>query len=195
MFKIQFINIKIIALLSFIVMMNACRDRDDFQSIPGSVRGFKPVYLDKNAKYEDSIYSTVSRALVTPGKIYVYQSFLLINELGKGIHIYDNSNPTTPLPVAFIVVPYNFDMAVKDNVLYADSYIGLVAIDINNLPDITVSKIIKYERNQKFPPLPVDFTWGGWGRSARTYFECIDENRGVVIDWEEVQLIEPKCYK
>ncbi len=70
--------------------------------------------------------------LVQPGKIYIKDHFLFINEIKKGIHIFDNSDPSNPRPITFINIPGNGDMAVMDHILYADSYMDLVAIDISN---------------------------------------------------------------
>lgn len=65
------------------------------------------------------------------GKIYVFRDFLFINEPMKGIHIFNNANPSDPKAVAFLNIPGNVDMAVKDNVLYADSYVDLLAFDLS----------------------------------------------------------------
>ncbi len=70
--------------------------------------------------------------LERPGKIYVKDQYLFINEIKKGIHVIDNSNPSNPRHVSFISIPGNGDMAVKGHILYADSYMDLVAIDISN---------------------------------------------------------------
>lgn len=69
--------------------------------------------------------------LVNPGKIYTKDQYLYINELKQGIHLIDNRNPSAPIPVAFIRIPGNGDMAIRNNILYADSYMDLVAFDIS----------------------------------------------------------------
>ncbi len=76
--------------------------------------------------------SEASRAIESPGKIYLYGNYIFLNELNKGIHIIDNSNPEAPDNFAFINIPGNVDMAVKGNILYADSYMDLLAIDISD---------------------------------------------------------------
>lgn len=73
-----------------------------------------------------------AKELEAPGKIFYYNGYLLINELHKGIHVIDNRDPKAPLNTGFIELPGNLDMAVHNNVLYADSYLDLVAIDITN---------------------------------------------------------------
>ncbi len=72
------------------------------------------------------------RALEHPGKIYVKDKYLFINEIKEGLHIIDNSDPTNPKAVAFIKIPGNGDLAVRGNILYADSYSDLVALDISD---------------------------------------------------------------
>lgn len=84
------------------------------------------------ANIRNSIKSATARDLEKPGKIYIKGNFLFINELKKGIHIIDNTNAKAPLNIAFIEILGNVDMAVQDNILYADSYTDMVAIDIND---------------------------------------------------------------
>ena len=47
------------------------------------------------------------------------------------------------------------------------------------------------------PPLPGDRTvfTGRNFRSFKTYFECIDPNKGIVVGWREDTLKKPKCYQ
>ncbi|MDQ3016163.1 MAG: hypothetical protein M3R25_05515 [Bacteroidota bacterium] len=73
-----------------------------------------------------------SKDLNAPGKIFYYNGYLMINEINLGIHVIDNRNPEAPVNVGFIELPGNLDMAVEGNILYADSYLDLVAIDITD---------------------------------------------------------------
>lgn len=73
-----------------------------------------------------------ARQLVRPGKMYVKGNYLFINEIKEGIHVIDNSNPASPQFVSFINIPGNGDIAVRDNILYADSFSDLVALDIQD---------------------------------------------------------------
>jgi len=93
---------------------------------------YEPIY-----KTVDEIRQPIAieavRDLKKPGKIYMYHNYLLINEQFEGIHVIDNSNPASPNKVAFIKIEGNIDMAMKGNILYADSYIDLVTIDMTNV--------------------------------------------------------------
>ncbi len=93
-------------------------------------RGTEPVitYLKDLRK---GISSGAVRSLENPGKIYIKDKYLFINELKKGIHVIDNSNASSPKFVAFINIPGNIDMAVKDDIMYADSYTDVVSLEIS----------------------------------------------------------------
>ncbi len=70
--------------------------------------------------------------LENPGKIYVYGDYLFVNEIKKGIHVFDNSDVSNPVNLAFIRIWGNVDLAVKDNILYADNFFDLLSIDISD---------------------------------------------------------------
>ncbi len=91
---------------------------------------YTPVY--KTRAQLRNISVSDAKPLKNPGKIYVYNQYLLINELHKGIHIFDNSDIKNPVNLAFISIPGNVDIAVKDNILYADNFIDLLSFDISN---------------------------------------------------------------
>lgn len=69
----------------------------------------------------------------TTGKIYLYKDYLFINEPNKGIHIYDNANPSSPKALGFIPIVGNFDLGVQNDLLYADNIVDLITIDISNI--------------------------------------------------------------
>lgn len=70
--------------------------------------------------------------LINLGKIYVKDNYIFINELKKGLHIIDNANPQQPQNIAFLKIPGVIDIAVKDNILYVDSYMDMVTFDISD---------------------------------------------------------------
>lgn len=88
-----------------------------------------------------------AQPLEQTGKIYVYKNYLFINEVNKGIHVINNSNPASPVNLYFVAVPGNVDIAVKDNFLYADSYSDLVVFDISDVTNIHTVQFV----NNVFP--------------------------------------------
>ena len=94
-------------------------------------RGTESVRVTLN-ELRTSIKMLPAQDLENPGKIYVKDNYLFINEVKKGIHIIDNSNPSLPRAISFIQILGNIDIAMKGNILYADSYTDFVALDITN---------------------------------------------------------------
>src|SRR5689334_23116956 len=90
-----------------------------------------PVYKEKAEVYAN-IKSNAPQDIKSPGKIYVYGQYIFLNEIDRGVHIIDNSNPANPVRRAFINIPGNLDIAVKGNTLYADLYTDMVVVDISN---------------------------------------------------------------
>ena len=159
---------KIIALLILFVGFNSCMDEYSEVFTANS-----PVYLS----YEDlreSVKTIDAIDLVNPGKIYFKDGYIFVNEEMKGIHIIDNRNPSSPLNIKFIEIPGNVDLAIKNNILYADSYIDLVAIDIL---DITNPKEVNRVKDV-FPYLTPN------PKSEDYRLATVDREKGVVIDWE-----------
>ncbi|MBL6444812.1 hypothetical protein JMN32_00725 [Fulvivirga sp. 29W222] len=147
----------------------------------GEMEVYTPIYAGE----EDNIISFQdSYPLKKPGKIYVYGSYLFVNEQQIGIHIINNENPAELEYVVFFRLPGNVDMAVRGNYLYADHVGDLVAINISDLRKPVVSTRIEgiYSYAVMMPPEP-------------GYFECIDRARKhLMIGWEKKIVENPECY-
>ena len=94
-------------------------------------RRYSPVTFTAT-QLRQGVQTESAQPLVNPGKIYTKDQFLFINELKQGIHIIDNHDPSAPKPVAFIRIPGNGDIAIRNSILYADSYMDLIAFDVSN---------------------------------------------------------------
>ncbi len=70
------------------------------------------------------------------GKIWIHGSQLFINAPGRGVQVMDNSNTRRPESIGFVGIPGNMDMAVIDNLMFANHFEDLVVFDweayINN---------------------------------------------------------------
>lgn len=107
------------------------------------------------------------------GKIYLYQNFILLNEPGKGIHVINNINKEQPKIISFINIPGNYEMAVRGDRLFANSYMDLVVLDISNPENVTLSKRIE----DIFLNLA----------QQEQYY---DLEKGVLVSWEPKEIIE-----
>ena len=153
--------------LFILVIINSCMDEYTEEFTANS-----PVYMAYD-DLRDAVKRTTSRELVNPGKIYFKDGYIFINESLKGVHIINNTDPRNPQNIGFIEIPGNADIAIKENTLYADSYIDLVAIDISNLNNIRevsrIEKVFPYTT----PPIDDDYPMAK-----------VDEEKGVVLEWE-----------
>ena len=132
---------------------------------------YEPVYTTAQA-LRDSVEIVDPRDINNPGRIYLKDGFLFINEAGAGIHIIDNRVVSSPKKLAFIEIPGNYDLAAKGNYLYADSYIDLLVFDISDLNNITeVNRIESVFENY--------YAWNG----------LFTESLGVITSWTE-QVVE-----
>lgn len=146
-----------------------------------TVVGYKPVYA--TADELEKINTTESEPLEKPGKIYIYNDLLLVNDKAKGVHIYNNSNSANPQEVSFISIPGNMDFSVRQGILYADNTTDMVVIDIS----VPSKPVYKNRIKNVFPVQQFPDQTGA--------FECVDSEKGMVIGWEKATLINPKCSK
>jgi hypothetical protein len=104
---------------------------------------YRPI-IELKAEVLKKINGVAATSVQAPGKFYLYGNYVFLNEIDKGVHVIDNSNPVIPKRVAFINIPGNLDIAVKGNTLYADLYTDLLAIDISNPLNVKVTKTIPH---------------------------------------------------
>lgn len=131
---------------------------------------YEPVFLERS-QFESSVALKNSLAIGISGKIYVKDDLLFINELFKGFHVYDNSDPTNPKSIKFLAVPGATDMAIRNNMIYINQATDLIAISYNY--DNTSAALTKRIPNT-FPTL----------RSPDGYDAYDIPENSVVIDWK-----------
>lgn len=97
-----------------------------------------PIYLTKDEIRAGSLTNEAPRELCNPGQIYYYNQHIFINERGEGVHVINNQDPENPTNIAFLNIPGNDDIAIKNGILYANNYIDLLSIDIRNFNNATL---------------------------------------------------------
>lgn len=139
---------------------------------------FEPVYTSVE-ELRSSVALTEPRAIESMGKLYFKDGFLYVNEPNQGVHVIDNRDPSNPISKAFITIPGAFDLAINGNILYSDSYIDLVAIDISD-PN-TAKEVGRLE---------------GAFVGYNSYGFYVDPELGLVTDWvetSEVSVTKSSC--
>jgi len=174
--KVYFSAIISTFFLSMICM--SCIDGESY--LLEEVEGFKPIYV---SAIENEIQFQPAKGIEEPGKIYVFGSYLFINEKYEGVHIINNADPRNPINRAFISIPGNVDIAVHNNVLYDDNYNDLVAIDLSDINNLKVCdrEVDVFSLSNQYPD------------AFGIYFECVDNSKGIVVGWERATLHKPKC--
>lgn len=100
-----------------------------------------PVYQQKQ-NIIDSVNGDASEPIDSLGKIYVMGQYIFLNDVNKGIHVLDNSDPSHPVRVAFLRIPGNQDLVIKDNTLYADMFCDLLSIDISDIRHAKINSML-----------------------------------------------------
>ena len=162
-------------LLAISVLLESCSDKCEVRS---EFVYLEPVYTTV-AELRASIDLTAPQEIKAVGQIYIKDHYLFVNDPGKGIHVIDNRNPSDPLPIKFLKIPDNFDLAVKGNTLYADSYVDLIAFDISNINSIEETGRLE-----------------GVFKNYRSFGIATDVNCCVITEWREVRnvhLSESDC--
>jgi hypothetical protein len=151
----------------FSVFFFSCED-----STYKEYKGYAPVYMSYN-DLRSAVKLEQNVDLQNPGKIYFKDNYLFIIEELKGFHVFDNSDPASPVKKNFIKVPGIIDMTISGNIMYADSYVDIVILDLQNIANITevgrMKDIIPYTIPRYNNDYPV-------GR--------VDQDKGVVTGWE-----------
>ncbi|WP_143157232.1 LVIVD repeat-containing protein [Cnuella takakiae] len=119
--------VQLLVLLCFPLLFTSCL-KDECRN---KFTIYQPVYKSLSSVRKEMGF-TQARKMERPGKIYQYGAYLLVNELWKGIHVFDNTNPASPRKLGFINILGNVDIAIRNNVLYADSYSDLAVIPVSN---------------------------------------------------------------
>ena len=155
-----------------------------YEDCDEKVWGLRPTYsndINDIVKMEDP------RALTRPGKIYTYRNYLLVNEVQKGFHIIDNSDPRNPIQEKFLSIAGSNDVAIQNGYIYADQFENLIVVSLDSLLDIVGRNRIlsAFENYGYYDAAPDEFD---------VYYECPDPSLGVVIGWE-ADSVEYACYR
>lgn len=163
------------ALLGLSLFFESC---DDICEEQYAYSYYEPVYTSL-ADIRSGIEVDEPRSITNVGKIYFKDGYLFVNEPGEGIHIIDNRDPENPQHKSFIVIPGNSELAIRNNILYVDSYIDLVGLDISNLENIVEVSRLENVFSQ-----------------YNSFGFYVDPQLGLVTSWVErtdVEITESPC--
>ena len=151
-----------------------------------SVMGSKPIYTSFSEAKKIS-YSNQALPVLTPGNIYAKGNLIYQLEIGKGIHVIDNSVPSQARRVGFIIINGSSQISIKGNYLYSNSYDDLVVLDISNQTSVTEVKRV----SNAFPQGNYEYPLAE--PTEKGYYECIRYD-SVIIGWQKAKVLNI-CYK
>ncbi len=162
--------LQIFLTLVFIMIAFSCEEEEKY-----TYEALSPVYMSFE-EFRMPVKSSPAMEIQQAGKIYFKDNYIFVNEVNRGIHVIDNSNPVQPQKISFYEIIGNVDMAIRGSILFVDSYVDLVAIDISNI----TSPVEAGRIENAFPevlPIPDD-------PSLPYAWDEIDRSKGVIVDWE-----------
>jgi len=147
--------------------------------------GYQPIYASETEAKE--VTYLAPQEMKNQGKIYVKGDYIYIGDIDLGVHVIDNSDPENPQKVGFLRIYGNRDIAIKGHSLYADNFEDLITIDISDISNPVITKRLEnvYEYEGVFYPPNVPYG---------TYFECVDDSKGYVIGWKEIESDNLNCF-
>ncbi|MCL2727585.1 MAG: hypothetical protein FWD56_04295 [Bacteroidales bacterium] len=140
----------------------------------------EPIFMDTKAFRESVSVTTKAQPINNHGKMCFYQGYLYVSETEKGIHIINNNDPSKPQNVGFIELIGNVDLAIRNDKLYADSYMDLVWFDISDPQKPELEGRLE-DVFTKYFCLPLTRN-----NYLIDYRSCFDENgamKGIVVGW------------
>lgn len=146
------IHILLLSIISVFVSSCFFSDPDRWDEEPASASLYEPVTVSRS-ELNEGVSITGPREIENSGKIYVKDNYLFVGEKYKGFHVFNNTNPSNPYQIAFIIVPGATDIAIKNDILYLNNAVDLVAatVDYASLT-LTVQKRIQNAFPQLISP-------------------------------------------
>ena len=136
-----------------------------------------PIYMTYQ-RLRESVQVERPRSPDRIGRLYLYGDYVFLNEKNQGIHIIDNRDPVAPVNIGFIRVPGNTEIAIRSNYLYADSYVDLVTLDLNDPNNVRlVNRQVDIFPYDVFQNIPYNVSFSG---------SDINSRNGVVVSYKTV---------
>jgi hypothetical protein len=150
------------------------------------VWGNKPVYAAADVAREIA-YTPQKQPIGQAGNIYAFGYYIFQVDVGRGIHVIDNSDPAQAERIGFITVNGCAQLSIKGKYLYTNSLTDLVTLDISDPAHVQeVSRVAS-----AFPEFQYNYPMVQPGDTG--YYEC-PRYDSVVVSWVK-DSIYASCYK
>jgi len=133
---------------------------------------------------EEAIAITEPVPMQESGKIYAYKNYIFVNDVNRGFHILDNTDATSPQNIAFIKLEGNYDISIKEDRLFADSYGDLVVMDISDINNISlITRMVDAIYQEFWCTVGFDVEWPEGQVDVYDYSD-FDSTTEAITGWE-----------
>lgn len=146
-----------------------------------NIEGMIPVY-----EFDLAIAKNEPQEIINRGKIISYSHYILVTDVGSGIHVINNEDPSSPKNQFFISIKENTDMVIKNDILFVDNGPHLIGLDFLKDQLQIVSTVENVFLSKGFEKYPVQ---------NNVYYQCPDPSKGEVLAWKKGIIENPDCYK
>ena len=161
--------ITLILIFAITISLESCCFYGDCNDGPEEpVNSYKPVILNR-ATFETSVKILPSAKIVKSGKIYIKDNVMLVNDVNKGFHIYNYSDATNPVKIAFLEIPGATDVAIRNSTIYINQAVDLVTLKY----DLPTNRVTVLYRNKNIFPQKM---------SPEGFNNPVKDNE-IIIDW------------
>ncbi|WP_299127040.1 hypothetical protein [uncultured Winogradskyella sp.] len=164
-------KIKLVIFVATILLFQNCINWgiDGGEVIEGRMN-YEPVVIQRSEFEASTFIENTPRSIENSGKIYVKGNFIFINEVNKGFHVINNTDPANPVNIGFIQVLGSSDLSIKNTVFYANNARDLIAFTLDESNEsLTITKRIA----NVFPQI--------WTPDGPVYFGVGEDE--IVVDW------------
>jgi len=158
-------QIKLIVAFVALLLLHGCVLEGDDE--PGIVNPGYGATVMSRTELENSIHLLDPQAVTKSGKIYIKDNYLFVNDVNRGFHIYNYSDPQHPSPMAYLEVPGATDLSMRGNTLYINQAVDLVTLTLDN------NAIYMVKRNRNVFPQ----------KTAPDNSSILYDENAIIINW------------
>lgn len=130
-------HLKLLLAFTVLLLLQSCiwytggGEDDQINVGPPMQQNYEAVIMDREA-FEASIQLKDPQPVTQSGKIYIKDNYLFVNDVNRGFHIYNYSDPSNPVAIAYIEAPGVTDVAMRGTTLYINQAVDLVTLVFEN---------------------------------------------------------------
>ena len=120
-----------LSLLLFGCLEDTCEETITYQV-------YQPVVVSAEAWRSETFATVAPTEVCDASGFYVYGDYLFVLDRGAGLQVYDNRDNDHPEAVSFVAITGGQGLAVRNDILYVNQYVDLLAFDLSDPTEPTL---------------------------------------------------------